>query len=370
MREAKLRRVICLLFAGLFLFILIAAVPMPSPIDNIKKQLESDSQAKISAMYELVKLTNKEVLPLIVAKLDDTNEDVRLHACFLLGTLKKVEVKDRLVKVALHDSSPKVAIHAAEALYALGFTSGLKVITTYAKSTNLPLALLALDKLEVIADISTAEALKKILITTTEPSVKSRVEKIIRIINGEIKKQDITKARDIAAQANAELNADNSAKAKILINQALEVDRLNAYAHYLLGMIYAKTKETYDLAITEFKKALEYGHVDQGELYFVLGTVYLNKSANEEALSALKNALKYENSARVNYQLAVIYSNMGKIDEAILLCNKALELNNNFKYAHYSLNKLYETKGDKTKANYHLEKYLSLSKQSDTQKPK
>jgi predicted Zn-dependent protease len=166
--------------------------------------------------------------------------------------------------------------------------------------------------------------------------------------------------------------------AERLFEEKLRQNSDAALAHLGLGMLMIGDAE-YDRAIEHFKKAnaLE---PDSGMILRYLGEAYLYRGRDREALNAFKRATqidRYDRSAF--YLLAMSYQNLGDYKRAIGIYEKLtspLPIKNEVFYnlgvchgrlsnlglAHYYFGIYFQGKGQRDKAEFHLQKAESLSK--------
>lgn len=82
--------------------------------------------------------------------------------------------------------------------------------------------------------------------------------------------------------------------AKALLKKALRIEPNDPLSHYYLATVYRETggsKEELDIAIAEYKKAIE-NKPDFGDAYFGLGLAYYRKGLKKEAKEAFENYLR------------------------------------------------------------------------------
>jgi len=100
---------------------------------------------------------------------------------------------------------------------------------------------------------------------------------------------------------------------------------LSAKTYYDLGIKYLEGKE-YDLAISEFSKALEI-YPASAETYNSRGITYAKKGQYDLAISDFTKALNIEpNGAQPYYNRGITYAIKGQFDMALLDLNKCLNL--------------------------------------------
>lgn len=352
----------------LILFFIFISFPLFSDEgDNFEKFVmqfsSADPQKRIDAMYELSKSGRKEAIDILKKGLNDKNEEVRINACFFLGALKDKRAKDALFQATIHDPSQVVAIHSAEALYNMGYKASFKIILAKLKSKEEDTVLLALEKIEILNDKQATPDLKKLIKVRNERSILNRAGRILQIFNSELPGKDVIKSRSKVDESRKMLSGGNLIKAKELIEEAILLDSTNPQASYLLAVIYSKKKETEERSLSLYKKAEALGYPYQGDLYIELGSLYLEKGDNLNALEYLKKGALIKKSARGYYQLAAAYANNAKIDLAIEYCLKSIEIDPSLKLAYFSLGKLYSIKGDGANSKKYTDLYVKLSKE-------
>jgi tetratricopeptide (TPR) repeat protein len=100
---------------------------------------------------------------------------------------------------------------------------------------------------------------------------------------------------------------------------------LSAKTYYDSGIKYLERKE-YDLAISEFSKALEV-YPESSETYNNRGFAYAKKTWYDLAISDFTKALKIDpNDPQPNYNRGIAYAIKGQFDMALLDLNKCLNL--------------------------------------------
>lgn len=174
--------------------------------------------------------------------------------------------------------------------------------------------------------------------------------------------------QDIVAKKVVEgMNIQFSKNELNRLNNSIPQDPL-AYEFYLRSISYPLSKEGNQLAIDMLNKSIEidssyapaynemgkristlinYGMVDQKD-YKSPENLYLKSlSLNKELISALSN-------------LAMLYTEKGKTEEAIKISKKILEINPNNAEAHFSLGYIYRYAGMNNEAISEMEKAISL----------
>jgi Flp pilus assembly protein TadD len=105
----------------------------------------------------------------------------------------------------------------------------------------------------------------------------------------------------------------------------LKGDKLSAKTHNDRGIKYSE-KGQYDLALSEFNKALEI-FPSSAETYNNRGITYSKKGDLDRAIADFTKALKLNpDSAKAHYNRGITYAIRGQIDLALLDLKKCLEL--------------------------------------------
>ncbi|MFW5770867.1 MAG: tetratricopeptide repeat protein [Spirochaetota bacterium] len=133
------------------------------------------------------------------------------------------------------------------------------------------------------------------------------------------------------------------------LNEILEKDDRNAYAHYLLAEAYLK-ENNIQYAILEFRQVLKLGKFDENvrevEVRSRLARIYRERNASEEAKKEYLILTKLDPSNYENYyHLGVIFFNSGQFDKAIPYFKKSIASNNRHDMSHYYLGQVYYRTG-------------------------
>jgi len=134
------------------------------------------------------------------------------------------------------------------------------------------------------------------------------------------------------------------------LNEILEKDDRNAYAHYLLAEAYMK-ENNIQYAILEFRQVLKLGKFDDNvrevEVRSRLARIYRERNASEEAKKEYLILTKLDPSNYENYyHLGVIFFNSGQFDKAIPYFKKSIASNNGHDMSHYYLGQVYYRTGN------------------------
>ena len=138
----------------------------------------------------------------------------------------------------------------------------------------------------------------------------------------EIREQLAQIASELASNQNIDLQAKqqffDTAKDEML--KQIEKDPENARYEVFAGALYNRYK-MYDEAIRHLEKSLQLSPNKQS-IMFELGTSYLNKGRDKDALEILKKAFDGDQTyidARIIYAIAAIYSGENKLAEGLLV---------------------------------------------------
>jgi len=141
---------------------------------------------------------------------------------------------------------------------------------------------------------------------------------------------------------------------------SLEKSPLKARGYNELGIHYVSTRE-YDKAYAVLQRSLELNKY-QPEIYINLGLVYEGLKRIDLAVQAYRNAVSYAPQDPIPYyNLGVIYyTNYKDLDAALVLFQKARDLNPLEPDVHQYLGNIYRDKGDLQKANEEYQLNRSL----------
>ncbi|MDH5786237.1 MAG: tetratricopeptide repeat protein [Chromatiales bacterium] len=115
-------------------------------------------------------------------------------------------------------------------------------------------------------------------------------------------------------------------------------------------------------AAEELVQSLLVDYPEMAELYANLGTIYFNLNEHDSAEQAWLKALQIRNSwPSVSNRLGVYYRQQGRLDDAFMLYQQALEQDAQYSMAHRNVAILYEIyRGDYDKAYQHYQRYAEL----------
>jgi len=153
------------------------------------------------------------------------------------------------------------------------------------------------------------------------------------------------------------------------IQKALEIDPRLPMAHFLLGEIYLYQTNP-QRALDEFKKELEI-NPSVWLVYWRLGDAYTRLEKYDEAEKVLKKAVWLNESFTGSYLLlGEVELKKGNPELGAGFLERALKLDPQNDYAHYSLARAYQQMGRTEEANRHFEitRSLRAEKKSDEQR--
>ncbi len=134
------------------------------------------------------------------------------------------------------------------------------------------------------------------------------------------------------------------------LNEILEKDDRNGYAHYLLAESYMK-ENNIQYAILEYRQVLKLGKFDdkvrEVDVRSRLARIYRERNASEEAKKEYLILTKIDPANYENYyQLGVIFFNSGQFDKAIPYFKKSIASNNKHDMSHYYLGQIHYRTGN------------------------
>ncbi|MFH1729157.1 MAG: HEAT repeat domain-containing protein [Pseudomonadota bacterium] len=340
------------------ILILFFITPAFASISKYAKDMKSgDPDVRRKALYELAQINTKKGNDYIIKALDDKNGMIRRNATFILGTLKDKRAIAKLSQVVFYDESPEVSLFAAEALYKLGIKSGLKVLISSIENKNISIALLAIDKLEAMKEQEALVTLEKNSKTNVSAEVKNRAAKAVKVLKGEIDYDKVLKAKNIVEDIYRSFDSSLPEEIEKKIQKAIKLDPLLPDIYMILGTLHNQNSSKWSQAIEEFKKAQDLGYTDRGELFFYMGTLYLNLGKFQDAIKTLTKAAKEKNDADSYYQLGIVYSRINQTQKAIEVTEKAIKIDPTYSIAYYNLSQLYKSIGNPSKSSQYLDQY-------------
>ena len=153
------------------------------------------------------------------------------------------------------------------------------------------------------------------------------------------------------------------------IHKALELDPRLPMAHFLLGEIFLYQANPQQ-ALDEFKKELEINPT-VWLVYWRLGDAYFRLEKYDDAEKVLKEAVWLNESFTGSYLLlGEVELKKGNVELGAGFLERALKLDPQNDYAHYSLARAYQQMGRTEEANRHFEitRSLRAEKKSDEQR--
>lgn len=118
------------------------------------------------------------------------------------------------------------------------------------------------------------------------------------------------------------------------LHTVLASDSSNAKAHNLLGLIYHRMQKP-NLSESEYRKAVQ-ANPKLVEAKYNLGIALFDQKKFKEAERYLEEAADKQRSSEYTYNLGLCYERLGKADKALSAYDKAIDLDKNNAYAHYS----------------------------------
>ncbi len=129
------------------------------------------------------------------------------------------------------------------------------------------------------------------------------------------------------------------------LNELLEKDDRNVYAHYLLAEAYFK-EENFQYSIVEYRQVLKFARFDErmkeSEIRSRLAKLYINREMVEDAKKEYLILTKIDPDNFENYfELGKIYFNAGTLDKAIPFFKKTISCNANHEQSYYFLGQIH-----------------------------
>jgi tetratricopeptide (TPR) repeat protein len=110
------------------------------------------------------------------------------------------------------------------------------------------------------------------------------------------------------------------------LNNALSLSPNHYHSHYLLALAYGQ-KGDYKEAAAAFEKSLELKPGDP-ETHLKLGNVYRQLNLLDKAEEHYKKALAIDNSPTASFNLAVLFYEQGKLDQALEYVEESIQKGN------------------------------------------
>jgi tetratricopeptide (TPR) repeat protein len=129
------------------------------------------------------------------------------------------------------------------------------------------------------------------------------------------------------------------------LNELIEKDDRNAYAHFLLAEAYLR-EENKKYSIVEYRQVLKLGRFDEKVSEVVtrsnLAKLYLERKATEEAKKELLILTKIDPANYENYfELGKLFFNINVMDKATGFFKKGIEFNDKHDQSYYYLGQIY-----------------------------
>jgi len=129
------------------------------------------------------------------------------------------------------------------------------------------------------------------------------------------------------------------------LNELLEKDDRNVYAHYLLAEAYFK-EENFQYSIVEYRQVLKFARFDErmkeSEIRSRLAKLYINREMVEDAKKEYLILTKIDPDNFENYfELGKIYFNAVTLDKAIPFFKKTISCNANHEQSYYFLGQIH-----------------------------
>jgi tetratricopeptide (TPR) repeat protein len=119
---------------------------------------------------------------------------------------------------------------------------------------------------------------------------------------------------------------------------------------------YQGKDESLEAAMKEFQQAIE-KKSDYAEAHYNLGIVYSEKGMVEDAINEYKKTLAINPQfSDTYYTMGVAYAKKDQLEESVKSLQKALDLNQNDDKSHFALGVIYQTKRKAKVANGKSEK--------------
>ncbi|MBN2403380.1 MAG: tetratricopeptide repeat protein [Spirochaetes bacterium] len=123
------------------------------------------------------------------------------------------------------------------------------------------------------------------------------------------------------------------------LNELLEKDDRDSYAHFLLAKAY-KMENNMQYAILEFRQVLKLGRfndkIKEVEVRSILANIYKERNAIEEAKKEFLILTQIDSlNYRHYYEIGMIFFNSGTFEKALSYFKKSIALNNKHDMSHY-----------------------------------
>ena len=128
--------------------------------------------------------------------------------------------------------------------------------------------------------------------------------------------------------------------------------------HFLRGRVLTKLSRFVE-AENAYREVISLDGKYQGA-WFNMGTNYLRQNKTPQAIYSYNNEMKAHSSAQTMVQIGKAYSDLGKLDSALLSYEKAIQINNNFAPGYMRLSHLKKDAGEINEAINHAKTGLEL----------
>ena len=147
-------------------------------------------------------------------------------------------------------------------------------------------------------------------------------------------------ARAVAGEGNDAFGKGDYKAARHAYEKVLELAPGNLVALVNLGLIEFRSGNS--AAAEKFLKEAIRQRIETGAAWFTLGMIYSEQDRVEEAFGALSEAVVYDKAnARAHNYLGVVLGRKGWLDGAEAELRKAVEIDANYRDAHYNLAVIY-----------------------------
>ena len=138
------------------------------------------------------------------------------------------------------------------------------------------------------------------------------------------------------------------------LNEIIEKDDRNAYAHFLMAEAYRKEGNN-QYAIVEYRQVLKFGRFDdkikEVHVRTQLAKLYRDRKAVEEAKKEYLILTKLDPSNYINfYELGLLFFNVNQLEKAVGFFKKSISNNGKHDMSHYYLGQVYYRGGNYTDA--------------------
>lgn len=180
----------------------------------------------------------------------------------------------------------------------------------------------------------------------------------------EARSKELAAAKGLLDEVNAALAADDFETAIAKLNEAVEKIPTCSQCFIQLGDLHSRRKE-YAPAEAAFKKAVELDE-DSAAAYDGLAALYNSTGRLDEAGEAAAKAMELNSAsgggdATSAYNAGAIMMNSGKVAEAKVQFQRAIQLDPNMAEAHFQLGMTFINEGNVGEAIKSLEQYLALA---------